>query len=79
MDRTEARKRVRAEISEHLEAAVKHGPGYIDRYLESTFSSRYPPSTPTGMHPLLARFMRDVTWDVLTAERLDAVRVEVDV
>lgn len=77
MDADTAQARVREEVIDHLRAAAAHAPGYIERYVGAAVVGRRPPSVPTHMHPLMARMIRDLTWDVLTAERLARPRVEV--
>jgi hypothetical protein len=63
--------RVSEEIEQQIISLERHGVVYAGAYAEKMTRGPHanPPRTPAGMHPLLAKMIRDATLDELVAAR----------
>ncbi len=69
MTQDDVKMRVRCEVVQHLNDAVKLGPEYLDSYVESALCGQPWYRGSGGMHPGVARMIRDVALDVLAETR----------
>lgn len=81
MTETEARRRVRQQLVDHLTTAVRNVGEYADTYVRSVLENprKVNVRPPKGLHPNLAAMVRDIALDVLMAEPVVATSAETTV
>lgn len=62
------------QVAQHMRDFFDTAPGYIESYIDATLRGRS--TNAHGMHPDLARFLRDVCQDEMMFERRSGYSVE---
>lgn len=60
--------RVRLELAEHLKDTCANAPAYIDGYVESMMARRATRPRETGLHPQMAKLVRELALDAAAGD-----------